>query len=83
MTEVRNSLPKSHAEPGSQDPSLDQTCRSVSGTDGDPYGGFAMDNSGELGMQSLLSRPPAPQGRVCSGDDMVRVSVLRFPRLDS
>ncbi len=63
MTEAQNSLPNSHAEPGSQDTTLDQTCRSVAGTDGESYGGFVVDKSGELGAHLLLSRPPAPQGR--------------------
>lgn len=59
MTEAQDSLPNSHAEPGSQDSALDETCRSVPGADG----GFVMDKSGELGMHLLPSRPPAPQGR--------------------
>lgn len=62
MTEAQNGLPKSRAEPGAQDPALDDGL-SVAGADGESHGGFSIDTSGELGSNLLLSRSVAPQGR--------------------
>lgn len=68
MSETQNSLPASHAEPGSAEPGSpesapDHASGLVAGADGEPCGEFGMDNGADLGGHTLLCRPPAPQGR--------------------
>ena len=63
MSKAQNSLPASNAEPTSPESAPDHPYGLVARADGDPCGEFGMDNDADLGGHTLLSRPPAPQGR--------------------
>lgn len=62
MSEVQNSLPSSD-ESASPESTPDHASGLVAGADGENCGKFRMDNGADLGGHTLLSRPPAPQGR--------------------
>ena len=63
MSETQNSLPSSHSEAGSRDCTMNDTSELVEGVGGKPCSEFGIDEGGELGGHTLLSRPSAPQGR--------------------
>lgn len=63
MSETQNSVISSQSEAGSRDRTMNDTSGRVEGAGGKPRGEFEIDEGGELGGHTLLSRPPAPQGR--------------------
>ncbi len=63
MSEAENSLPDSHAEAGSLQPTPVETSGLETGQDGGPCGESELGNGADLGGHTLLSRPHGPQGR--------------------
>ena len=64
MRDIQNSLPVSHATPGSLDSAMNDTSGRVAEADGNSCSKFVTDQRGELGGNGgLLTRPTAPQGR--------------------
>ncbi len=63
MSQAQNGLSASNAKPASPESVPDHAYGLVARADGEPCGGFGKDDDADLGGHTLLSRPPAPQGR--------------------
>ena len=63
MSNAQDNLTASHAEPGSPGSSPDPDSGPVTVAHAEAWAAHVMDNGADLGGHTLLSRPPAPQGR--------------------
>ncbi len=63
MSKAQHGLTASEAEPTAREPVPDHLSRPVAVARGEAYGELGTDNGSGLGGHTLLSHPPAPQGR--------------------